>query len=166
MRLIVMRHAKAEQAGPSDFERALADRGRADAEAAGAWLAEQGWVPDHALVSAALRTQQTFKSVAAGGGFDLEPNLDRSLYSADPESVLDLVRLVPAEVETLLVVGHNPTMGSLAQLLHDGTGDEAAVTAMTGDFPTGALALLEHPGPWADLAWTSCSLAAFHVGRG
>ena len=165
MRLTVMRHAKAEHAAPSDFERPLAARGRADAEAAGAWLAERGWVPDHALVSAALRTQQTFESVSAGGAFDLEPDLDRSLYSADPESVLDLVRLVPAGVESLLVIGHNPTMGSLAQLLHDGTGDQGAVTEMSGDFPTGALALFEYDGTWPDLSWTSCALAAFHVGR-
>jgi phosphohistidine phosphatase len=166
MRLTVMRHAKAEQSAPSDFERPLAERGRADAVAAGAWLADQGWVPDHALISAALRTRETFACVAEGGGFTVDPDVDRSLYSATPESVLDLIRLVPAGVESLLVVGHNPTMGSLAQLLHDGTGDEAAITEMAGDFPTSALALLEHDGEWADLAWTTCSLAAFHVGRG
>lgn len=166
MRLTVMRHAKAEQSAPSDFERALADRGRADARAAGEWLAEQGWVPDHALVSAALRTQETFVCVAEGGDFSVQPDFDRSLYSADPESVVDLIRLVPDDVRSLLLIGHNPTMGSLAQLLHDGTGDEDAITEMAGDFPTGALALLEYDGAWADLAWTTCSLAGFHVARG
>jgi len=166
MRLIVMRHAKAEQAAPNDFERALTERGRADARAAGAWLAGRGWVPDHALVSAATRTRETFEGVAAGGDFSVQPDLDRSLYSAAPESVVDLVRLVPSEIRNLLLIGHNPTMGSLAQLLHDGTGDEDAITEMAGDFPTGALALLEHDGAWADLAWTSCSLAGFHVARG
>lgn len=161
-----MRHAKAEQTAPSDLERPLADRGRADATAAGAWLAEQGWTPDHALVSAALRTQETFACVADGGGFEVQPDLDRSLYSAAPESVLDLIRLLPDDVRCLLVIGHNPTMGSLAQLLHDGSGDQDAITEMTGDFPTSALALLEHDGAWADLAWTTCSLTAFHVARG
>lgn len=161
-----MRHAKAEQTAPSDLERPLADRGRADATAAGAWLAEQGWTPDHALVSAALRTQETFACVADGGGFEVQPELDRSLYSAAPESVLDLIRLLPDDVRCLLVIGHNPTMGSLAQLLHDGSGDQDAITEMTGDFPTSALALLEHDGAWADLAWTTCSLTAFHVARG
>ncbi len=166
MRLTVMRHAKAEQSAPSDFERPLAERGRADAAAAGAWLADRGWVPDHALVSAALRTRETFACVAEGGGFALEPDVDRSLYAAAPESVLDLIRLAPTGVESLLVIGHNPTMASLAQLLHDGTGEESAITEMSGDFPTSALALLEHAGAWADLGWATCSLAAFHVGRG
>lgn len=166
MRLMVMRHAKAEGSAPSDFERALTDRGRADARAAGAWLAERGWEPDHALVSAAVRTQETFACVVEGGDFSVQPDLDRSMYSAAPESVVDLVRLVPVEARSLLVIGHNPTMGSLAQLLHDGTGDEAAITEMAGDFPTSAVALLEYDGVWADLTWTSCSLAGFRVARG
>lgn len=166
MRLMVMRHAKAEQAARNDFERALTERGRADAEAAGAWLADQGWVPDHGLVSAALRTRETFECVAAGGDFSLEPELDRTLYAAGPDSVLDLVRLVPADAQAVLVIGHNPTMASLAQLLDDGTGDADAMTEMSGDFPTGALALFEYDGAWADLSWTGCRLAAFHVARG
>jgi phosphohistidine phosphatase len=166
MRLIVMRHAKAEQSAPSDFERRLADRGRSDAREAGAWLAERGWVPDHALVSAAVRTQETFAALAEGGGFELAPTLDRSIYSAHPETVLDVVRLTPSTVRSLLVIGHNPTMASLAQLLHDGSGDEAAITKMSGDFPTSALALLEYDGAWPDLDWTTCELADFHMGRG
>ena len=41
-RLIVMRHAKAENFADTDHERTLTDRGRADAEAAGARLREDG----------------------------------------------------------------------------------------------------------------------------
>src|SRR5688572_15681351 len=40
--LVLMRHAKAEAWGQSDFDRRLTERGRADAEAAGRWLAERG----------------------------------------------------------------------------------------------------------------------------
>ena len=63
-RLVVMRHSKAESTAPSDHERALASRGRADAAAAGMWLAEQGITPDAALVSDAMRTRQTWAQVA------------------------------------------------------------------------------------------------------
>ena len=51
--IIVMRHAKAEQTGPTDLERPLSPQGREDAAAAGAWLADRGVVPGAALVSAA-----------------------------------------------------------------------------------------------------------------
>jgi phosphohistidine phosphatase len=58
-----MRHSKAEQSGPSDFERELTDRGVLDATEAGQWLASRGIEPDQALVSSAVRTRQTWEAV-------------------------------------------------------------------------------------------------------
>lgn len=164
-RLVVMRHAKAEQEGPTDFERPLADRGRRDAAAAGAWMASAGVDPDHALVSAALRTQETWASVCDGAGWSLQPDLDRGLYAAGPETAVDLIRLVPEEATCVVVVGHNPTMAYLAQMLDDGTGDADAATAMTGDFPTSAVAIFTYDGSWSSLGVGDARLDVFHVGR-
>jgi phosphohistidine phosphatase len=165
-RIAVMRHGKAEPAGRTDFEREVADRGRVDSADTGAWLAEQGFVPDHALVSAARRTIGTWESVAAGGGYDLEPFLSQALYGAGPESALDLVREVPAEAVALLVIGHNPTMASLASLLDDGeAAPEVSAEMMTG-YPTSAVALFEYDGEWADLSEAGARLVGYHVGRG
>ena len=164
--LVVMRHAKAEQSGPSDYERQLSDRGTVDAAEAGTWLAARDVVPDQALVSAAVRTQQTWEAVADGAGWDLEGTLEESLYEAGPESALDLVRLTEDHVTTLIVVGHNPTMGSLAALLDDGEGDDDAGTEMATGFPTSALAVFSYDGDWKDLDEASATLVAFHVGRG
>ncbi|GAA4716850.1 histidine phosphatase family protein [Nocardioides conyzicola] len=160
-----MRHAKAEQDGPTDFERPLADRGRRDAVEAGSWLSAQGVEPAHALVSAALRTQQTWEAVASGAGWSLAPDLDRGLYAAGPETALDLVRLVPDAVTSLVVIGHNPTVGVLAQVLDDGSGDAAVAASMAGDFPTCAVAVFSYDGAWADLGEGTARLEAFHVGR-
>ena len=164
--LAVMRHSKAEQDGPTDFERPLAERGRADAAAAGAWLAAQGFEPDHVLVSAALRTRQTWEAVASGGGWDLAPELDRGLYSAEPDTAIDLVTLVDDAVRRLVVIGHNPTMASVAQLLGDGEGDPELESELLAGFPTSAIAVFEYDGAWADLAEGSARLVGYHVGRG
>ena len=164
--LVVMRHAKAVQSGPSDFERQLSDRGVVDAAEAGTWLAGRGVVPDQALVSAAVRTQQTWESIVEGAGWDLEGTFEDSLYEAGPESALDLVRQTEDHVGTLIVVGHNPTIGSLAALLDDGEGDEDAGTELTVGFPTSAMAVFSYDGDWKDLDEASATLVAFHVGRG
>ena len=161
-----MRHAKAEQSAPSDYERQLSDRGMADAAAAGTWLAARDVVPDQALVSAAVRTQQTWEAVADGAGWDLEGTLEEALYEAGPETALDLVRQTEDHVRTLVVVGHNPTMASLAALLDDGHGDDEASTEVTVGFPTSALAVFSYDGDWADLDEASASVVAYHVGRG
>jgi len=164
--IIVMRHAKAEESAPTDFERQLTDRGTADATSAGSWLTERGHVPDHALVSAAVRTQQTWDALVDGGGWDVDPEIDEALYDAGPESALDLIRAVPDHVSTVIVVGHNPAMGSLAQLLDDGEGDEDAGNEMATGFPTSAVAVFSFDGDWRELAEASASVVAFHVGRG
>ncbi|WP_134739160.1 histidine phosphatase family protein [Nocardioides sp. 503] len=164
--IVVMRHAKAEQVGDTDQQRALAARGHDDAAAAGAWLAARGVRPDVALVSAATRTQQTWAAVATGAAWDLEPSLDEGLYSAGPDTVLDLLRGLPDSASSVVVVGHNPTMAYVATTLDDGEGDPAAATDLAGGFPTCSLAVFSYSGPWSDLDLGSATLRAFHVGRG
>jgi phosphohistidine phosphatase len=161
-----MRHAKAEPGGETDVLRELAQRGYDDAVEAGRWLADSGFVPDAALVSAARRTTSTWLAMAEGGSFDVEPTYSESLYAAGPESALDLVRETSEDVSALVVVGHNPTMAYLAQLLDDGTGDEDAGREMATGFPTGALARFEVSGTWRELDLASARLVGYHVGRG
>ena len=165
-RLVVMRHAKAEHSASTDHVRALAARGRGDAEAAGRWMRDVGVEPDAALVSDALRTQQTWEQVAAGAGWDDGVVvLSEALYAAGTDSAFDLLREVGDDVHTLVVIGHNPTMGSLAELVDDGEGDAEATTAMvTRGFPTSAVAVFTVTGDWADLGPGTARLVAFHVG--
>lgn len=165
--LVIMRHAKAEASAPTDFERRLTDRGHADASEAGSWLAAQGVEPDLALVSAAARTQETWEDVAVAAGWDLDvADADEALYSASTEALLDLVREVDDAVSTLMVIGHNPTVAYLVQLLDDGEGDEEAGNEIALGYPTAAVTILRYDGSWADLEEASASVAAFHVGRG
>jgi len=165
--LVIMRHAKAEASAPTDIERRLTDRGHADAQQTGAWLAQQEVAPDDALVSGAARTSQTWEDVATGAGWELEiaQHLD-ALYAAGTDAALDLIRETDASVGTLVVIGHNPTVGMLAQLLDDGDGDEEAGNALVSGFPTAAVAVFSVDGDWDDLEEAGATLVAYHVGRG
>jgi phosphohistidine phosphatase len=165
-RVAVMRHGKAEQAGRTDFERELAERGHRDSAATGAWLTRHGFRPDLALVSAAHRAVGTWDGVAEGAGWDLEPELSQALYGAGPETTLDLVRESPEDVISVIVVGHNPTMAYLASLLDDGEGDPDVASEMMSGFSTSAVAIFEFDGDWQDLSEAGARLVAFHVGRG
>lgn len=163
--LVVLRHAKAEQSGPSDVERALAERGWADARAQGAWLAARGVRPGLALVSAARRTAETWQALAQGAGWTLEPVLDRGLYAAGPDTVLDVLAAMGGDAATVVVVGHNPTMAWLAQSLDDGSGDPAAAMALASDYPTCTASVFEVDCTWADLPVTGARLVAVHTAR-
>ncbi len=163
-RLVVMRHSKAEPTAPSDHGRPIATRGREDAEEVGHWLREQGITPDAALVSDSLRTQQTWEQVAAAAAWTVEAQFSAALYAAESDSAFDLIREVDAGVRTLVVIGHNPTMASIAELIDDGEGDPDATTGLvTRGLPTSGLAVFGVLGEWADLEPGSGRLEAFHV---
>ena len=163
-----MRHAKAEAAGPTDAERALAERGLADAAAAGTWLAAQGVVPDHALVSAAAADPaRPGRPCAAPPAGTLDAGARRRLYAAGPETALDLVRGADDGVGTLLVMGHNPTIGYARAAARRRRGRHRGRRGDARGFPDGALAVFSCSGAWADWPRRSATrVVAFHVGQG
>ncbi len=162
--LVLMRHARAGHAASTDFDRPLAEVGADDARATGAWLAALGLTPDAALVSAAQRAAATFAAVCLGAGWSLAPLLDRGLYTADEQTALDLVRAVDDAAHTVVVIGHNPTVATLAQLLDDGDGDTGAAVAMAGGFTPASAAVFEYAGTWAALDYAAARLVAYHPG--
>jgi phosphohistidine phosphatase len=166
--LVIMRHAKAETSAPSDLDRALTERGHAAAADAGSWLAAQGVEPDYALVSAATRTYETWEDLAVGAGWDLGlAETSEALYSAEGDTALDLIRELEDGISSLVVVGHNPTVGYLVQLLDDGDGDEEAMSQVAvGGYPTAAVTVFSYDGDWADLEEGAATLVGYHVGRG
>ncbi|MFD0808157.1 SixA phosphatase family protein [Nocardioides caeni] len=164
-RLVLLRHAQAESFAASDAERPLTDRGRADAAELGRWLAASGLVADEAWVSDATRTRQTWAELAATASWAVAPHYDGSLYVTDEEGVLEILRATADEVTTTVVVGHNPTIGMLTQLLDDGDGAPEDGPE-GGSFPTATAAVFEIAGEWAELGPMSGRLTHFHVARG
>ena len=151
-RLLILRHAKAEPfSGADDFARTLTERGRADAQKIGAFLADQNLSPDRAIYSGAARTRETFEIVAAGQPRRFEAEAQNALYEASRFLILGLLRELPAAARTHLVVGHNPGMADIASLLA-GEGGAMERLRMASKFPTGALAVIAFDRPdWSDL---------------
>jgi phosphohistidine phosphatase len=149
-RLVLVRHAQAGEA-PFDSDRELTEHGRHQAEAVGEWLARGGLVADAVLVSPARRTLQTWDRIGAALGAVPERVVDERLYDNTVDSVLDAIREIAAEAQSLVVVGHNPSVGQLIGFLDDGQGPADARSALERGFPTAAVAAFEVPTPFADL---------------
>ncbi|MEV5547538.1 histidine phosphatase family protein [Streptomyces sp. NPDC052309] len=166
-RLVVLRHAKsARPAGVADHDRPLAGRGRRDAPAAGRALAEADCLPDLALCSTAVRARQTWELASAQWGTPPPVRHDPRLYAADVPGLLAVVREVPAEVETLLMIGHNPGLEDLVLTLAGDDLDDA-LDRLRVKFPTSAIAVLAwHGAAWRDLAPGAALLTAMTVPRG
>ncbi|WP_235735948.1 SixA phosphatase family protein [Nocardioides alcanivorans] len=168
--LVIVRHAKAEAFAPDDHARALTARGEADARALGTALAHQGVRPDVALVSDAARTRSTWSFLrdgarAAGVEWQADAEFSRAVYTADEDFLLQLVKEADPGARTLLVVGHNPTVGSLGLLLDDGEGRPDATAQMALGFPTAGGAVFTVRQEWADLSFGTARLTYYAVGH-
>ena len=162
--LVLIRHAKAGD-GTIDIRRPLTSRGERDAAAIGEWLAGNGLVPTHAVVSEAVRARQTWGAALAQlPGAPPEVALDDRLYANDADQLLAVVQETAAGARTLALVGHNPSMHELAVRLDDGAGDANLRVALREGFPTSAIAAFS-VGAWAQVRAGGGRLVAYGVGR-
>ncbi|MGH7301155.1 MAG: histidine phosphatase family protein, partial [Candidatus Rokuibacteriota bacterium] len=120
MLLILMRHAEAGEpdAGrwPDDRQRPLTDPGRREHARVAEALRRMGVRFDRLLTSPLVRARETAEITArAYGGAPAPEPTDLLGDRADPPSAL--AGLAAVEAETLLCVGHEPTLSRLAALL-------------------------------------------------
>lgn len=144
--LYLMRHAKAaSDGGPSrDRERPLNKRGRAATPLVGAYMTAHGLAPQRILCSDAARTRETLDLLLPGLSPDIATDLRSDLYLAGVHTVLKLVRRLPDDVGTAMILGHNPGLESLADTFADrNRSDQDALTRLEQGFPTAALAVFD-----------------------
>jgi phosphohistidine phosphatase len=144
MRLMLLRHAKAEkaEAGASDHARRLNARGLSDTGLIGAYIARHELIPDAAIVSTAARTRETWERLAAALPDRPAVTFEDRLYNAGTQAILTLVKATAPAVRTLLVIGHNPGMHDLARLVI-AAGDVEARERLNENLPTAGLAVIE-----------------------
>ena len=110
MDLILWRHAEAEEGAP-DHARELTAKGIKQAGEIAAFLRPNLPGDLRVLVSPTARTQQTVRALT--DNFTLAPDL---APGTSPQAVLQAVQWPDAE-GTVLIVGHQPTLGAVAAQL-------------------------------------------------
>ncbi len=117
--LLLMRHTKSswKDRKLTDVERPLSKRGQRAAPLIGTLLREKELVPQLILASCAVRAGQTAESIAAAAGFAGDIECLSSLYKAEPAAYIGALSVTPDQFEIVLVVGHNPGVEALLQIL-------------------------------------------------
>lgn len=140
--LYLLRHGKSlwNAGAASDFERTLNNRGRSQAEKIGRYLVESGAKIDLILCSPATRTRQTLEIVKDHLEHDVRVRFEPSLYGAMYEEVIDKIQETPLDIESLLIVGHNPWIQQVSFTL---SGDGEMREQIATKFPTCSLCRIE-----------------------
>jgi phosphohistidine phosphatase len=134
-----MRHASAgaAPAGGEDIDRGLTVAGRAEAARVGRALAAAGLAPARALVSAAIRTRETWEAMAPAFS-GARAQFGDSLYHADSGRLLALVEAQAGQDsdETVMILGHNSGVHLAAvQLLERASAAPSTIARVTRAFP-------------------------------
>lgn len=149
-RLMLLRHAKSDRpVGVEDHERPLAKRGRKNSPRMGRYMAEEGLIPDLAVVSTARRTQETWELARPAFTIDIAQQDERRIYEAPSSAILDVIKEIDPEIRSLLLVGHNPGFQDLALMLI-GTAGASDLARLEEKFPTSGLVVITFDaGGWA-----------------
>ena len=149
--LLILRHAKSawDTDAPTDFDRPLALRGLRASKRMGRYIADTGLVPDAVVCSTATRAVQTVLGVAQAARFTLQTvRFQGAIYEASLSTLLDVLGDCDLGAHRTMIVGHNPGLEYLLDHLAGGV-------PVPGDgklLPTAALARLDLPGDWRQLA--------------
>jgi phosphohistidine phosphatase len=135
--LLVLRHAKTQSDAPAgDRARELTERGHRNAMAMGAYIHNLIGTPDAIITSDATRARQTAEIVAPAVDLAAPLTVEPRIYAADLETLLAVVRRIPDEVQTAIIIGHNPGFEELAAALAGNPEHDVRL-------PTSGLAVLE-----------------------
>lgn len=142
--LLLLRHAKSSWKDPDlpDLERPLSKRGMRACQQIGEVILIKELQPQLIISSTAVRTRQTAECVAEICRCQDKLSLDEELYLSEAEVYVQRLHLISDELERVMVVGHNPGLESLLQML----------SGQIETFPTAALAHISLPiFSWKDL---------------
>ena len=159
----LLRHAKSSWDNPNldDIDRPLAPRGEKAARALAEHMEQEGIAPALVLCSPARRARETLDLVRPGLPPETDVRVEDGLYGAGRADIVRMIRRLPDELPSVMVVGHNPVLHELALAL---TATGAGLDRLAAKFPTGALAELSFPvNRWAELAAGSAKLTAYVV---
>lgn len=133
--LFILRHAKSswDFSELSDFKRPLNDRGEKAAPFMGELMKKKNYLPDLIVASPAERAKQTAMSVKESAESDAKIRFDERIYEASPQSLIYLISEIDDEIDSLMIVGHNPGFENLVKIL---SGENKRM-------PTAALAVIE-----------------------
>jgi phosphohistidine phosphatase len=157
-RLFLLRHAKSSWDDPrlDDHDRPLAPRGLRASAVIAEHLRQERIAPTLVLCSPARRTRETLERVMPLDR--AEVRIEDELYRASSKDLLQRLREVPDEVDSVMLIGHQPAIQQLAlQLAAEGS----ELERLKAKFPTAALATLDFPGEWSGLERQSAELVAY-----
>lgn len=134
-KLYILRHAKSSWDNPvlADFERPLNERGTKTADFMGKFINKNDFSPDLILSSPAIRAKETANIVKKTADIHADVKFEENIYEASPQTLLKILSELNENLQSVMLVGHNPGLEGLIKLL----------TGEIQSMPTAGLAIVD-----------------------
>lgn len=136
--LLITRHAKAsrEDINLSDFERPILPKGKQRTLQVCKHLKQLHLHPDFIITSSAKRTKETVQIIKEEFLLTEEKiQKNKKFYLADIDVWLDTIYMTDNDINTLMLVGHNPTVSDLVNYF--------SLRQTANDMPTSAVVYIK-----------------------
>jgi phosphohistidine phosphatase len=154
--LFLLRHAETaeKQSGQTDKERELTSKGLKEAMLIGIYLQKSNTKFDTIISSTATRTRSTTQIVSDAMRASADKIIyEDQLYEASLRTFLALINKLDDDLNTVMFVGHNPTISYLAEFL---------ASAPIGDIATGGLVNIKFDmASWSKVTKSSGELVRY-----
>tara|TARA_Y100001934_G_C12377115_1_gene789864 strand:- start:3883 stop:4395 length:513 start_codon:yes stop_codon:yes gene_type:complete len=114
--LYIIRHAKAEAASHDveDHDRKLTNKGKNKANTLSIWLKGKKPNIEALFYSSSIRTIQTSDIILQGFSGTVSKSIDKKLYAASEEVLMDYISFLDDKLTVVGIVGHQPGLQELA----------------------------------------------------
>ncbi len=153
--ILLMRHAKSSWGDKvkDDWDRPLSKRGKKNIPEMTQLLKEKEVIPQVILASAATRARETGELLVHELRYRGDVQYLSSLYMGEQDTYLKEINQLPDAVDCALVIGHNPGLEMLFQML----------SGRVESLPTTAIACFQVPiDTWKELDY-DCKFEAIHL---
>lgn len=130
--ICLMRHSEAVvELSPSvskDFDKPLTDNGINQLESVRTQLKLASFLPDVVLCSPSVRTRQTLEWIQEVLGTNVDVVFDEELYGIEAGRLIEKIQELSDEQDSVLVIGHNPSISDAIQCFANGVHNSDMVT--------------------------------------
>lgn len=157
--LYLLRHGDAPHArGETDADRKLNSLGYSESEKVAKYLNAHQLQITHIVSSDSIRTRQTVGKILETYQYKPDITFTPKLYNASGHEILECINAQASKNNSLMIVGHNPGITSVIDLIHCSGDSESVIKSRNFEITCKLVKISFDSNDWRDLGISQAAI--------